>query len=183
MSYEANQVIIKMKNTIKQVLLRVINSQFTIRNILKIVAITLVLKFLHNYLQNLSEYESISQSSLFFFLLPFRMASKSVLFMGKMIWKTIGFTMKFHNSRSRALWLLSNFYKAGKYTPFVRKFDWLRLLGFKTGEVVATFLFSVLLFIILLVLAGLWDYVNQEHLTKIGLIFAYLPLDSIPDFF
>ena len=61
-----------MKTIIKQVLLRVINSQITIKNILKIVAVTMGLKFLHYYLQNLNAAETISQSSLFLFLLhPF----------------------------------------------------------------------------------------------------------------
>lgn len=154
-----------MKNTIKQVLLRAINSQLTLNNILKIIITVLILKLLQFYIFNLNDLNTTisNQALLWLFVLPLRTA--------RFVFRSSHKLLKFEAARAAITSSLRRFNRPVRATT-LRGFDWSKLLWFITGETLFTFMFSVLTYLLLLILAGLWTYLSQEHLDKVSLIFT-----------
>ena len=112
-----------------------------------------------------------SEALLPIFTIPFR-GAKFLLSSTHRMLKAEGTRVLFNRS-------LRKFNPTIRNATFLRDFGVLKLIGLIGGEAILTFIFGVLAYLFLLILAGFWTYISQEHLTKIGTIFMYLPIKEI----
>jgi hypothetical protein len=116
-----------------------------------------------------------TQSFLGLFLLPLRFGRTALRFSHKLL--------KLEAARAAITSSLRKFNRPVRNAALLRNFKWYNVLAFIIGETLFTFTVSILTFILVLLLAGFWKYISQEHLSKIGIIFSYFPLAGIYDDF